>query len=210
MVVDYFRKALRQDIRHNLENVVLRAAQVEREAGSICINAVSSCNIEGNESQEKPASDETSQQRVWKALNELVLGQNQLNQTIAAMQAHPRIQNRQSRQPMGQLECLGTLRSIAAEILRHRRIGVRLINLMELVSSAKNSTPKRAKSGKRQWAWRVGQPLPAQTQLNRPAVQKGVSVDNSTVNANWYNKFSVLEIDQVIEDLNVSGDDSVF
>ncbi len=35
--------------------------------------------------QEKPASDETSQQRVWKALHELVLGQNQLNQTIAAM-----------------------------------------------------------------------------------------------------------------------------
>ena len=85
MVVAHFRKALRQDIRHSLKNVVLRpTAQVEREADSIGINAVSSCNIEGNESQEKPASDETSQQRVWKALNELLLGQNQLNQTIAA------------------------------------------------------------------------------------------------------------------------------
>ena len=70
---------------------MLRAARVEREAGGIGINAVSSCNTGGNESQEKRASDETSQERVWKALNELALGQQQLNQTIAAIQAQPRI-----------------------------------------------------------------------------------------------------------------------
>ncbi len=37
-----------------------------------------------------------------------------------------------------------------------------------------------------------------------------MSSDNSTANATWYNKFSVLEIDQVMEDVNDSGDDSVF
>ncbi len=66
---------------------MLRAARVEREAGGIGINAVSSCNTGGNESQEKPASDETSQERVWKALYELSLGQQQLNQTIATSTA---------------------------------------------------------------------------------------------------------------------------
>ena len=111
MVVAHFRKALRQDIRQkltwtlsdssSLEDVVLRAAQVEREAGSVGINAVSSGNTGGRESQEKPASDDSAQESVWKALNELAVGQQQLNQTIAAMQAQPRIPNRESRPKRG-------------------------------------------------------------------------------------------------------------
>ena len=108
MVVAYFRKALRQDIRQkltwtlsdssNLEDV-LRAAQVEREAGSVGINAIPSSNAGSSEQQlqGKPASNETSQDRLSQALSELAVGQQQLTQTIAAMQAQPRRLNRGSR-----------------------------------------------------------------------------------------------------------------
>ena len=75
MVVAHVRKALRQDIRQkltwtlsdssSLEDVVLRAAQVEREAGSVGINAIPSSNAGSSEPQlqGKPASNETSQDR---------------------------------------------------------------------------------------------------------------------------------------------------
>ena len=104
VVVAHFRKALRQDIRQKLtwtlynmdsssmEDVVLRAAQVEREAGNVGINAISSSNAASSKPQlqGKPASNETSQDRLWQALSELAVGQQQLTKTIAAMQAQPR------------------------------------------------------------------------------------------------------------------------
>ena len=65
MVVAHVRKALQQDIRHkltwtlsdssSLEDVVLCAAQVEREAGSVGINAiVVNHNYKGNQPAMKP------------------------------------------------------------------------------------------------------------------------------------------------------------
>ena len=101
MVVAHFRKARRQDIRQkliwtlsdcsSLEDVVLRVAQVEWEAGSVGGNAIPSSNAESGEPQlqGKPASNETSQDCLWQALSELAVGQQQLTQTIAAMQAQP-------------------------------------------------------------------------------------------------------------------------
>lgn len=113
MVVAHVRKALRQDIRQkltwtlsdssSLEDVVLRAAQVEREAGSVGINAIPSSNTGSSEPQlqGKPASNETSQDRLWQALSELAVGQQQLTQTIAAMQAQPRRPDGGSRRQSG-------------------------------------------------------------------------------------------------------------
>lgn len=113
LVVAHFRKALRPEIRQkltwtlsdgsSLEDVVLRAAQMEREASSSGINAISSCDTGGVESQSqvKSTSNETSQDRLWKVLNDLTLGQQQLAQTIAVMQAEPRIQPREPRQRTG-------------------------------------------------------------------------------------------------------------
>ena len=96
MVVAHVRKALRQDIRQKL-------TQVEREAGSVGINAIPSSNAGSSEPQlqGKPASNETSQDRLWQALSELAVGQQQLTQTIAAMQAQPRRPDGGSRRQSG-------------------------------------------------------------------------------------------------------------
>ena len=114
MVVAHFRKALRQDIRQkltwtlsdssSLEDVVLRAAQVEREARSVGINAIPSSNAGSSEPQlqGKPASNETSQDRLWQALSELAVGQQQLSQTIAAMQAQRNCRKNSPAQPQNQ------------------------------------------------------------------------------------------------------------
>lgn len=109
LVVAHFRKALRHEIRQKLawtlpdgsalEDIVSRAAQIEQDNGNTSVNAISSHQREPE--GETIASEQTSQDRMWKALQDLTLGQQQLAQTIAAIQAEPRKQGRGPRQRTG-------------------------------------------------------------------------------------------------------------
>ena len=63
-------------------------------------------------------------------------------------------------------------------------------------------------SGKRQRAGRVGQYLSAPTYLNRPDVSKERILDD--IRPDWYNKYSVLEVDQLADDCNDSCNNPVF
>ena len=84
--------------------------------------------------QGKPASNETSQDRLWQALSELAVGQQQLTQTIAAMQAQPQRLDGGSRRQSGNCYNCGAPGHLARNCRKNSPAQRGLFSLQELGS----------------------------------------------------------------------------